>query len=279
MGYSVKWVEEHLGITRKALRYYEKEKLLPLEGSRNPTNNYREYSEDDINKIWGIKLLIGIGYTAKEIYSIMNNPDFDFYTSITEKVAELEKRHDEDIIYLEFAKSIKFSGRIPTVTKLGSIHFDDFLEYCHENWNFYDDPATAPFMKVADTLVSKPAEDWTPDEVERLANILESLNLEHWAFTYTINGYYQLIADMQDLGHTSETVQRVVSLLHEFLVRNNSEPELEGKITPQFIARYTASTFVDGDTAVLQERNFGKEGCLFIAKALAHYGGYDIDEI
>lgn len=48
MGYSVKWVKEHLGITLKALRYYEKEKLLPVEGTRNPTNNYREYTEEDI---------------------------------------------------------------------------------------------------------------------------------------------------------------------------------------------------------------------------------------
>ena len=29
MGYSVKWVNDNLGITRDMLRYYEKEKLLP----------------------------------------------------------------------------------------------------------------------------------------------------------------------------------------------------------------------------------------------------------
>lgn len=279
MGYSVKWVEAHLGITRKALRYYEKEKLIPPDGSRNPSNNYREYTEEDLNRIWGIKLLIGIGYTAKEVYAIMTDPCFDFYTSISEKVAELEKRHDEDVMYLEFAKSIKFTGRIPTVSKLGSIRFDDFLDYCHENWNFYDDPATAPFMKLADMLISKPAQEWSPDEVERLATIFENLDLEHWAFTFALNGYYQVIADMQDLGHTSETVQRVVRLLHEYMIRTNIELDLDGKITPQFMAKYTASSFLNGDTAVLQERNFGKDGCLFIAKALAHYGGYDIDEL
>ena len=209
----------------------------------------------------------------------MNDPSFDFYTSISEKVTELEKRHDEDIMYLEFAKSIKFTGRIPTVSKLGSIRFDDFLDYCHENWNFYDDPATAPFMKLADLLISKPAQEWNPDEIERLATIFENLDLEHWAFTFALNGYYQVIADMQDLGYTSETVQRVVRLLHEYMIRSNTELELDGKITPQFMARYTAPSFIDGDAAILQERNYGKDGCLFIAKALAHYGGYDIDEL
>ena len=279
MGYYVKWVDEHLGITRKALRYYEKEKLMPQDSSRNPSNNYREYTEDDLNKIWGIKLLIGIGYTAKEVYSIMNDPNFDFYTSISEKVAELEKRHDEDIMYLEFAKSIKLTGRIPTVSKIGSIRFDDFLDYCHENWNFYDDPATAPFMKIADMLISKPAQEWSPDDFERLATLFENLDLENWAHSFALNGYYQVIADMQDLGHDNETVQRVVQLLHAYTIKSNTTPELDGKITPQFMAKYTAPSFLDGDTAVLHERNYGKDGCLFIAKALAHYGGFNIDEL
>ena len=49
MGYSVKWVDEHLGITRDMLRYYEKEKLLPVAETRNPTNKYSDYSEEDAN--------------------------------------------------------------------------------------------------------------------------------------------------------------------------------------------------------------------------------------
>lgn len=113
MGYSVKWVTENLGITRDMLRYYEKEKLLSVNESRNQTNKYRDYSDEDIERIWGIKLLIGIGFTAKEIYALMNNPNFDFETVIAKKVAELE----------------------------------------HENWNFYDDPRSAPFMQMADTLI------------------------------------------------------------------------------------------------------------------------------
>lgn len=115
MGYSVKWVVENLGITRDMLRYYEKEKLLPANESRNPTNKYRDYSDEDIERIWGIKLLIGIGFTAKEINALMNDPDFDFDTAITKKVAELERKHDESLINLEYAKSIKLLGRVPIV--------------------------------------------------------------------------------------------------------------------------------------------------------------------
>lgn len=67
------------------LRYYEKEKRLPTNESRNPANKYRDYSDEDIERIWGIKLLIGIGFTAKEIYALMNDQDFDFDAAIAKK--------------------------------------------------------------------------------------------------------------------------------------------------------------------------------------------------
>ena len=95
MGYSIKWVSENLGITRDMIRYYEKEKLISTDEIRNPTNKYREFSDDDIEKIWGIKLLIGIGFTAKEVYALINNSEFDFETAIAQKVVELEHKHDD----------------------------------------------------------------------------------------------------------------------------------------------------------------------------------------
>lgn len=277
MGYSVKWVTENLGITRDMLRYYEKEHLLPDKGMRNPTNKYRDYSEEDIERIWGIKLLIGVGFTAKEIYSLMNDTEYDFDTAIAQKVIELQQKHDENLIYLEFAKSIKFMGRVPTTSQIGSMRFDEFLEYAHENWNFYDDPRSDPFMQLSDALISKEPSDWSPDELERLMDMFG--DTESMMHTFALHGYYQVISDMRELEYSSETVQRVVALLHRYLVDHNTEPELDGKITPQFVAKYTAPFFLEGDVATLHERNYGKDGCLFIAQALAFYGGYNIEDL
>lgn len=66
MGYSVKWVVENLGITRDMLRYYEKEKLLSTNESRNPTNQYRDYSDEDIERIWESNSLLGLGSRQKK---------------------------------------------------------------------------------------------------------------------------------------------------------------------------------------------------------------------
>lgn len=275
MGYSVKWVVENLGITRDMLRYYEKEELLP----QNQGGKYRSYSDKDIEKIWAIKLLIKIGFSAKEILTLMKDPKFDFDTVMANKVAELEQKHKENTVVLEFAKSIKLTGRIPTTSKIGSIKFDDFLAYAHENWNFYNDPRTAPLAQLTDTLTSKAPQSWSPDEVERIAELFKKLNIEELMNTCVIHGYCQVISDMQELGYTSNTVQRVVHLLHEYLVKNNPRPKLDGKITPQFIGKYFAPAFLGGDIAALHVQSYGKAGCMFIAQALAYYGGYDIEKL
>ena len=160
MGYSVKWVDEHLGITRDMLRYYEKEKLLPVAETRNPTNKYRDYSEEDIERIWGIKLLIGIGFSAKEIREFGSNPDFSFYEVMTGKVEQLEKRRDEILTYLGFAKTIQMTGRVPNTTRVESMKFDDFIEHSRQSWNAFNDPQDRRFMDAADTILDKHSEEW-----------------------------------------------------------------------------------------------------------------------
>ena len=47
MGYKVKWVEENLGVSRKALRNFEKHGLMPA----NEGGAYRDYSDEDIERI------------------------------------------------------------------------------------------------------------------------------------------------------------------------------------------------------------------------------------
>ena len=155
VGYSVKWVVDNLGITRDMLRYYEKEKLLPIDETRNPSNRYRDYSEDDIERIWGIRLLIGIGFSTKEIYAFCNDPNFNFYNAISEKVEELEKRLNEIQIYWEFAKTIKMTGRIPNTTHYGNMKFDDFIEYSRQNWNAFNEPQSKKLIEMTDTILNK----------------------------------------------------------------------------------------------------------------------------
>lgn len=279
MGYSVKWVNENLGITRDMLRYYEKENLLSKEETRNPVNKYREYNDEEIEKIWGIKLLIGIGFKAKEIFKLMNDPEFDFYTAITKKVEELERKHDEDILLLELAKSIKMTGCIPNTHEIGSIRFDDFLKYIKENWNFYKDPYLRPVMELSRTIVAKKPDEMNKDEVNSIKKWFENLGVEEITQLCTQNSYLQIIADMKEFGYDSETVQKVVSLLNKHVIEYNKKRENKNAISSPKYMKNMAASFWDSDIATIYEQKFGKEGCIFIARALAYYDGYELEDL
>lgn len=276
MKYSVKWVEDHLGITRSALKYYEEKCLLSKTESRNLVNNYREYDENDIDKIWSIKILQEVGYTVNEIKELISDPDTDFYTSISEKVTELERRRDEILSYIEFAKSIKLTGRIPTTKQVGSIRYEDFIKYAHENWNFYDEPDATPYLSVMEDILQPKGTDGSEIDIEKLEEIASILdNYQETQRTCTINAYYQVIAAMQQFSCKSDVVQAVVQLLYRFLESDKTAKEIGEKFNPRFFAQYTAPFFLDGsDIAIVNQKCYGEEGCQFIAEAIANFGGF-----
>ena len=106
MGYKVKWVEDNLGVTRKALRVFEKAGLMP----ENKGGQYRDYDDDDIDRIWTIRVLQGMGYSIKEICNMVSDDEFDFDTSISQKVEQLEEKKVELERHLGYAKTIKLIG-------------------------------------------------------------------------------------------------------------------------------------------------------------------------
>lgn len=173
--YGIKDMEELLGIKRSTIRHWEEVGLLN-KPSRNVINNsYREYTEDDLNLIWAIKLLRGIGYTITEIQdNIMGNKNFDFYKSISEKVDELEKKENECKLYLNFARSIKLTGRIP-MTEIGTMKFNDFIEYSRKEWNFFDDEVLIP---KSEKILEKKVEDLTVEEVDLMYKQYENFGKE-----------------------------------------------------------------------------------------------------
>ena len=57
--------EKATGLKRANIRFYEKCGLLSV--SRNNANNYREYSDGDIQNLLKIKLLRCAGFTLEEI--------------------------------------------------------------------------------------------------------------------------------------------------------------------------------------------------------------------
>ena len=67
---TIKDVEERTGLSRSNVRFYEKEKLI--EPSRNESNGYRDYSENDVENIKKIAYLRTLGISIEDIRSIIS---------------------------------------------------------------------------------------------------------------------------------------------------------------------------------------------------------------
>lgn len=282
MKYTVKWLEDNLGITRKALRNYEAKGLLSSEASRNPSNNYREYDEEDIDRIWSIKILQGVGYSLSEIRELIDNPEADFYKSISEKVVELERKRDDITRSIEFAKTIKLTGRAPNTKEVGSVKYSEFMEYSRENWNFYTEPDAASYLEAMESIQEAKNRDLTEQDIEKLEALADLMDdFQEMQRTCMINAFYQIIASMQSLSHDNEAVQAVVKQLFLFLSESETAKEIGEKYTPVFFAKYTAPFFLEGsDIGEINIVNHGKEGAEFIARAIAYFGGFNtLDEL
>lgn len=258
MGYSIKWVTEHLGITRDMIRYYEKSGLLSKNEMQNPENGYRDYSEEDMQRIWAIKLLISIGFSAAEIRSFINDPAFDFEAAVAQKVEMLQAEYDAAKKKLDFAKTIKLTGCVPSVSKLGGIKFDEFLSYAYENWSAFDRlPTQAEPSKGEELTISFDEELLTQ--------------------TLPLHGYCQVLADMKDLPYSDETVQRVVRLMLAYQKEIYALPG--GEDTLQRLAKSQARFFSAGDVAKMFKQNYGEDGCRFIVRALECFGGFKTEDL
>ena len=67
---NIKDVEERTGLSRSNVRFYEKEKLV--EPSRNESNGYRDYSENDVENIKKIAYLRTLGISIEDIRNIIS---------------------------------------------------------------------------------------------------------------------------------------------------------------------------------------------------------------
>ncbi|HVD98756.1 MAG TPA: MerR family transcriptional regulator [Cytophagaceae bacterium] len=80
------------GVSRDTIRFYEKTGLIRSfkKGKSRRENNYREYSEDDLNRLQLILLLKEYGFTLNDIRNILH-----------------EMQEDRNLAYEEFPKRIE----------------------------------------------------------------------------------------------------------------------------------------------------------------------------
>ena len=266
MGYRVKWVEDNLGITRKTLRMYEQYGLIP----QNEAGKYRDYSEDELDRIWTIKVFQGMGYKLNELANMVSLEEPDFAASLKEKVNELKKQKEEIEKHLKYANALLLSGRFPLRPRdPNPIKFQEFHEMALNEWNIDTNPELKELQELKE-LSDTPPSEYDKTQIEKTLRICQEVAENPEAFMESLVLPKEILK-RKDKGVANAEVQLLVKMLYESSV--NSSPEREKMTKDQFV-RILVPYYTWGWVYQMNEREYGKEGCDFIANAIAVFGGY-----
>lgn len=109
------WIAKHTGLSRRTMEDYTRRGYIHPRQSSS-TNNYREYSREDIETAWRIKQLIAVGYRHEEIAEMLSSPrGLDIRESIAEKIEALRERQMRVERLIGYASRIMETGEIPPV--------------------------------------------------------------------------------------------------------------------------------------------------------------------
>lgn len=128
---TIKEVEQITGLPRSNVRFYEKEKLISP--TRNTSNGYREYSEEDIKTIKKVACLRTLGISIEDIRRL-SSKEANLYDIVKIQRQTLEKQLSE----LENARSMcermLLSGETIDYENLDiELYVADVKDYWNEN--------------------------------------------------------------------------------------------------------------------------------------------------
>ena len=97
-------VEELVGITKKNIRFYEDQKLLCPK--RNPQNDYREYSLEDVRQLEKIKLLRKLSVPIEEI-RLIETGKLSLTQSMSWQIERIEKEEQNAELMKELCARLR----------------------------------------------------------------------------------------------------------------------------------------------------------------------------
>ncbi|MCR5285251.1 MAG: MerR family transcriptional regulator [Treponema sp.] len=97
-------VEELVGITKKNIRFYEEQKLLCPK--RNPENDYREYSLEDVRQLEKIKLLRKLSVPIEDI-RLIESGKLSLSQSMKGQIERIEKEEQNAQVIKELCTRLR----------------------------------------------------------------------------------------------------------------------------------------------------------------------------
>lgn len=269
MSYGVKWIIDNLGITRDAIIYYEENGLISQSQFRSShgEREYREYDDDGIARLWWIKTLQSIGYTAKEIKALQDSEDENaLKKTIPSKILALTAKKEKLEGCLALANAISFSGLVPMPTKLGNMKFDEFETKVKTEWSSIFSLGSDPeqFTEIQDKMNNK--------MMDFLANMSETTFMSILPITI----YFKVLTALKRFDYRDEHIQSIVSLIYDACMQVEDFSDLPEEKRREAFARLYGSIVMDGEVfSQLDNEGIDRE---YVGKAILYFGGYELEE-
>lgn len=119
MKYKVKWIEDHMGITRNMIRRYEKKGVI----SKNENGKNREFDEADLIQLWNIRVMVSLGFSLDEVKEIMCGSNLRRVGEKRSKILNEECRDLQGKI--NFLNVVRMTGKIPSCFKRSTNNFEE----------------------------------------------------------------------------------------------------------------------------------------------------------
>jgi len=105
-------LSKRCGLSRDTIRFYESNRLITVGRKERRENNYKEYSEDTLQRLMTIKRIKGFGFTLNEVSELLELIDIKKAScdNVLEMFEEKVKRVDEKIYELISIRSLLLDG-------------------------------------------------------------------------------------------------------------------------------------------------------------------------
>ena len=161
---NIKEAEQLTGISSQNIRYYEKQGLICP--ARNEDNSYREYSDNDIERLKLIRLFRKLGMPIEELRRLLNG-EVDLRSAVEMQEKRLESQRNELNNALDFCKKIheaqladfgvdRYLQQMEEDERSGSV----FMQFINDYKEIIRSEAVREFSFMPDTRCD------TPDEFE-----------------------------------------------------------------------------------------------------------------
>lgn len=277
-------VEKITGLTRKAILYYEDKGLIK---PHKEENNYRSYSEEDVDRLLQISIYRKLGLSLLEIKNILSTKEKELASILRDRQYRLELEESKKNLFEKLIKSQDFEEIAKDLEALekeetiyerlarifpgyfGHIFFMSYKPFLGDKLAEDQEPVFHELIKILDSL---PEIDFTEEEkayIEKLTSdfdleTLESLNQEKIQAVYNYEDWmednkdkvkaYEDFKESED--YKSSQVKKISDKLRDYMVENNYYDlviPLMRKISPSYDAYY--NKLLEANEKFLSERN------------------------